>query len=205
MLSNRVYPFRLRGGKSKLISYILCCGKGKTNWPSVYVSRWLLHAVVTLGKCCSKLEIRTKLMLKALLCGQDAGSVSLSKATSPTFSSSIYFHGPPLFPELLMSNKGNQSKNNGMFLALQECHTPKDDVYPPQSQLSKRPSRQKEACDPGGAAEAREPGWVQLWAAPAAGPGSCLPAGCCPGVAQTHLTWGEAISISKPLLILVES
>lgn len=53
---------------------------------------------------------------------------------------------PPLFISmvllLLMSNKGRQSKNNGMFLALKECHT-SEDIYPREPQVCKRSTRQK--------------------------------------------------------------
>lgn len=115
----------------------------------------------------------------------------------------IYFHASPLFPGLFMSNKGSQSKNNGMFLALQECHTSKEDLYPRESQFCKRSSRQEEVCSLCCIAETkgltafelhRHLGSVHF----------CLEAEC-PGVAQTHLTWGKGMGISKPLLILVES
>lgn len=38
-----------------------------------------------------------------------------------------------------MSNKGNQGKNNGMFLALQECHTLKEDICPGAHSFARDP------------------------------------------------------------------
>lgn len=99
-----------------------------------------------------------------------------------------------------MSNKGSQSKNNGMFLALQECHTSKEDIYPRESQFCKRSSRQEEACYHCRTAERkgltglelhRRLGSVNL----------CLEAQG-PGVAQTHLTWGKGKGISNLCLFL---
>lgn len=184
VFSNRFYSFRCHSGKSKFINYILFCGKSKTNWSSAYVSRWLLHAISTLGKCYSKLKIKAKLILKALPCGQEAGSASLSEATtSPPFSSSSYFHAPPLFPELLMSNKGSPSKNNGMFLALPECHTSKEDVYPRESQFCKRSSRQEFAIT---AAEQKGRSLTVCEGHGRSGPGGFPPGGwlprCCSGI-----------------------
>lgn len=115
----------------------------------------------------------------------------------------VYFHAPPLFPELLMSNKGSRSKNNGMFLALQECHTSKEDIDPRESQFCKRPSRQGEVRYHGCVAETKGLTGLELHRH-LGSVNFCLEAEC-PGVAQTHLTWGKGMGISKPLLILVES
>ena len=94
-----------------------------------------------------------------------------------------------------MSNKGSRSKNNCLFLALQECRTSKEDIHPREPWYCKRSTRQNELYYSYSIAEkwphcprAAQAPWVTAQ------------------VLLTHLTWGKAIiHISKPVLILVES
>lgn len=89
------YSFRFQGGERKLNCLYVVLWKEKRLRFKVMV----LHAISISGKCYSKLKIKTKLILNSFPRGQDAGSVSLSAATtSPTFSSStistflLFFH-----------------------------------------------------------------------------------------------------------------
>ena len=201
IFSNRVYSFRFHGGKSKLISYILFCGKGKTNWPSVYVSRWLLHAVVSLGKCCSKLEIRTKLMLKLLYHAARMPGVSHFPKphrllSPPPFISIVLL----FFQNYLWVIKEARVRTMACSWLYKSATHQRKTFIPPNHSFARDPAgRRKFAIT----AEPQRPGSLTVVSCAHLGGGHvCL---CRPAVAQAHLIWGEAISISKPLLILVES